>query len=98
MLDSQYPIGAWPQRFPLNHEFSKHGLADYSSYYTFNDDVAWENVSFLIQCYQVLGDQRLLDPIMRGMNFFILSQQGAPNPGWALQYTHRPQARRGPHL
>jgi len=87
VLDSQYPIGAWPQRFPLNHEFSKKGLADYSSYYTFNDDVAWENVSFLIQCYQVLGDQRLLDPIMRGMNFFILSQQGAPNPGWALQYT-----------
>jgi Pectic acid lyase len=84
VLDSQYPIGAWPQRFPLNHEFSKHGLADYSSYYTFNDDVAWENVSFLIQCYQVLGDQRLLDPITRGMNFFILSQQGAPNPGWAL--------------
>ena len=87
VLDSQYPIGAWPQRFPLNHEFSKHGLADYSSYYTFNDDVAWENVSFLIQCYQVLGEQRLLDPIMRGMNFFILAQQGAPNPGWALQYT-----------
>ena len=87
VLDSQYPIGAWPQRFPLNHEFSKHGLADYSSYYTFNDDVAWENVSFLIQCYQMLGDQRLLDPIMRGMNFFLLSQQGAPNPGWSLQYS-----------
>jgi PelA/Pel-15E family pectate lyase len=87
VLDSQYPIGAWPQRYPLNHEFSKHGLADYSSYYTFNDDVAWENVSFLIQCYQVLGDPRLLDPILRGMNFFLLSQQGAPNPGWALQYT-----------
>jgi len=87
VLDSQYPIGAWPQRFPLNHEFSKHGLADYSSYYTFNDDVVWENVSFLIQCYQVLGEQRLLDPVMRGMNFFIVSQQGAPNPGWALQYT-----------
>ncbi len=87
VLDSQYPIGAWPQRFPLSHEFSKHGQADYSSYYTFNDDVAWENVSFLIQCYQVLGDPRLLDPISRGMNFFILAQQGAPNPGWALQYT-----------
>jgi PelA/Pel-15E family pectate lyase len=87
VLDSQYPIGAWPQRYPLNHGFSKHGLADYSSYYTFNDDVAWENVSFLIQCYQVLGDRRLLDPIMRGMNFFLLAQQGAPSPGWALQYT-----------
>ena len=49
--------------------------------------MAWENISFLIQCYQVLGDQRLLDPITRGMNFFLLSQQGAPNPGWSLQYT-----------
>jgi len=87
VVDSQYPIGGWPQRFPLNHEFAKHGLADYSSYLTFNDDVAWENVSFLIQCYEVLGDQRLLDPITRGMNFFLVSQQGAPNPGWALQYT-----------
>jgi hypothetical protein len=87
VLDSQYPNGAWPQRFPLSHEFSKKGLGDYSSYYTFNDDVAWENVSFLIQCYQVLGDERLLDAISRGMNFFAVSQQGAPNPGWALQYT-----------
>ena len=35
----------------------------------------------------MLGDQRLLDPITRGMSFFLVSQQGAPNPGWALQYT-----------
>jgi PelA/Pel-15E family pectate lyase len=87
VLDSQYPIGGWPQRFPLRYEFSKHGRPDYSSYLTFNDDVVWENISFLLLCYQVLGDQRLLDPITRGMNFFIVSQQGAPNPGWALQYT-----------
>jgi PelA/Pel-15E family pectate lyase len=87
VLDSQYPVGGWPQRFPLKYEFSKKGLADYTSYLTFNDDVAWENISFLILCYQVLGDQRLLDPITRGMSFFLVSQQGAPNPGWALQYT-----------
>jgi PelA/Pel-15E family pectate lyase len=87
VLDSQYPVGAWPQRFPLSQEFSKRGHADYTSYYTFNDDVAWENVSFLVQCYQVLGDRRLLDPIRRGMDFFLLSQQGAPSPGWSLQYT-----------
>ncbi len=87
VLDSQYPIGGWPQRFPLRYEFSKHGKPDYTSYLTFNDDVAWENISFLILCYQVLGDQRLLDPITRGMSFFLVSQQGAPNPGWALQYT-----------
>jgi hypothetical protein len=87
VLDSQYPIGGWPQRYPLSKEFSKKGLADYSSYLTFNDDVAWENISFLLLCYQVLGDQRLLDPITRAMNFFLVSQQGAPSPGWSLQYT-----------
>jgi hypothetical protein len=87
VVDSQYPIGGWPQRFPLRYEFVKRGGADYTSYLTFNDDVSWENISFLILCYQVLGDQRLLDPITRGMSFFLVSQQGAPNPGWALQYT-----------
>jgi hypothetical protein len=87
VLDSQYPVGGWPQRFPLKYEFSKKGLADYTSYLTFNDDVVWENISFLLLCYQVLGDERLLDPIHRAMSFFLVSQQGAPNPGWSLQYT-----------
>jgi hypothetical protein len=87
VLDSQYPIGGWPQRFPLRYEFSKHGGADYTSYLTFNDDVVWENISFLMLCYQVLGNEKLLDPINRAMNFFLVSQQGAPNPGWSLQYT-----------
>lgn len=87
VVDSQYPIGAWPQRFPLNQEFSKHGRPDYSAFFTFNDDVAAQNVYFLIFCYEVLGEQRLLDPITRGMNFFLAAQQGPPQPGWALQYT-----------
>ncbi|MGH8193557.1 MAG: pectate lyase, partial [Woeseiaceae bacterium] len=87
VLDSQYPIGGWPQRYPLSHEFSKAGHPDYTSYLTFNDDVAAENIAFLILCYRVLGEQRLLDPITRGMNFFLMTQQGAEQPGWALQYT-----------
>lgn len=87
VLDSQYPIGAWPQRYPLMHDFSHHGLADYTSYFTFNDDVIAENIEFLFQCYQVLGEQRVLDPIIRGMNSFLVTQQGSPQAGWALQYT-----------
>ena len=89
VIDSQYPIGAWPQRYPypLQREFSHHGLPDYTSYPTFNDDVASENIDFLIMCYQALGDARVLDTITRGMNAFIVTQQGAPQPGWALQYT-----------
>ena len=87
VLDSQYPIGAWPQRYPLQHEFSHHGKPDYTSFLTFNDDVAAENMDFLLKCYQALGDARMIDPIVRGMNAFLVTQQGAPQPGWALQYT-----------
>jgi PelA/Pel-15E family pectate lyase len=87
VLDSQYPIGGWPQRYPLNREFSKPGHPDYTAYLTFNDEVTAENVAFLVLCYRVLGQQRLLDPITRGMNFFLVTQQGPEQPGWALQYT-----------
>jgi PelA/Pel-15E family pectate lyase len=87
VLDSQYPIGGWPQRYPLSEEFSKNGHPDYTSYLTFNDDVSAQNVYFLILCYEALGDERLLDPITRGMNFFLSAQQGPPQPGWGLQYT-----------
>ncbi|MEW5981663.1 MAG: pectate lyase [Acidobacteriota bacterium] len=87
VIESQYPIGTWPQRYPLTSEFSHHGRPDYTSYSTFNDDVAAENIDFLVMCYQTLGDRRLLDSIGRGMNAFIVTQQGQPQPGWGLQYT-----------
>lgn len=84
VLESQYPLGGWPQRYPLNHEFSKNGRPDYSSYYTYNDDVIWENINFLIQCYLTLGEERFLDPIIRGMNFYLISQH--ESGGWGQQY------------
>lgn len=87
ILESQYPIGGWPQRYPLRYDFSHHGKPDYTSFYTFNDDVVWENVNFLIQCYQTLGGERFLDPVRKGMNFYLITQQAAPQAGWAQQYT-----------
>jgi hypothetical protein len=79
VLDSQYPVGAWPQRFPPpKRGFSLHGNPDYSAYLTFNDDVASGNIEFLVQCYQALGDARLLDAIARGMNAFVAMQGAAP--------------------
>jgi PelA/Pel-15E family pectate lyase len=83
ILKSQYPIGAWPQRYPLIYDFSKEGHPDYTSYYTYNDDVIWQNIHFLIQCYLTLGEQRFLDPIKRGMNFYLISQDGSG--GWGQQ-------------
>jgi PelA/Pel-15E family pectate lyase len=87
VLESQYPIGGWPQRYPLKYEFAHHGRPDYTSFITFNDDVAGENIKFLILCYQALGETRVLDAINRAMNVFLVTQQGSPQPGWALQYT-----------
>lgn len=87
VLDSQYPIGVWPQRFPRAESVSLHGLPDYTAYATFNDDVAAENMDFLLSCYQALGEARLLDPIIRGMNAFIVTQTGPPQAGWGLQHT-----------
>lgn len=89
ILKSQYPNGGWPQRYPLKHDFNKAGHPDYSSFYTFNDDVIWENVLFLIQCYETLGEKRFLDPIYRGMNFYLLVQN--KNGAWGLQYNMKMQ-------
>jgi PelA/Pel-15E family pectate lyase len=83
VLASQYEVGGWPQRYPANAA----GTPAYSGYLTFNDEVTAENIDFLILCYQVLGETRLLGPIRRAMEFFLVSQQQPPQAGWALQYT-----------
>lgn len=87
MLASQYPIGGWPQRFPLMHDHPYKDHLDYSSFITFNDDVAAENIDFLLMCYQVLGEARVREPVIRAMSSFLVTQMGQPQPGWALQYT-----------
>ena len=84
ILESQYPIGGWPQRYPLKYEFSKNGRPDYTSYCTFNDNVIVDNVNFLILCYLTLGKQEYLDPIRRGMDYYLVSQHASG--GWAQQY------------
>ena len=82
VLDSQYPNGGWPQRWPNDPKFPA-----YASYITFNDDVAAENIRFLIMVHQSLGDTRVIDPIRRAMNIFLITQQAPPQAGWALQYS-----------
>ena len=82
VLRSQYPIGGWPQRWPHDDRWPAYG-----DYITFNDDVAAENIRFLLMVYRSLGDARVKDAIIRAMNVFLVTQQGQPQPGWGLQYT-----------
>ena len=97
VLDSQYANGGWPQRYPLSTDPGLHGRPDYTGYITFNDDVAGENIKFLIFAYQTLGDRRLVAPIRRAMDCFLACQQPAPQAGWGLQHlpdTLKPSAAR----
>jgi PelA/Pel-15E family pectate lyase len=78
VLVSQFPNGAWPQRYPL--------CDDYSSYYTFNDGVTTGNIHLLLEAHEKLGDSRLRDAARHGMKFVVESQLEPPQAGWALQY------------
>jgi len=81
VLDSQYRNGGWPQRWPPDDRYPA-----YASYITFNDDVAAENIRFLLMVYRSLGEARVRPAILRAMNVFLLTQQQPPQPGWGLQY------------
>jgi hypothetical protein len=86
VLDSQYPIGGWPQRYPFAKPWTKAGHRDYTRDITFNDDVAGENIEFLLMVHQALGDKRALPAIRRAMDCFVVCQQPAPQAGWGLQH------------
>lgn len=87
VLESQYPSGGWPQRYPLRYDHPFQGQADYSSFITLNDDVIPDIIDFLIQCHQAIGLQNVKEPILRAMYLMIVLQQGEPYAGWADQYT-----------
>lgn len=82
VLNSQYPNGGWPQRWPHMRDYPA-----YARYITFNDDVANENIRFLLAVYQSLGETRVRRAIIRAGEVFIATQQRMPQPGWALQHT-----------
>ena len=86
MLESQYPVGGWPQRYPLRYDFIREGRADYTSFITINDGVHTGNIRFLLDCWRVLGEERVLEPIQRAMHCVLVLQGGKPQAGWAMQH------------
>ncbi|MEY4555793.1 MAG: hypothetical protein RL093_912 [Pseudomonadota bacterium] len=87
VLDSQYPVGGWPQRWPRMGTFENHGRPDYTGHITLNDEVAEENIDFLLLALQQLGEERVREPVGRAMACYAALQQPQPSPGFALQYT-----------
>ena len=88
VLESQFPNGAWPQRYPLMYEYVKDGYPDYTSYYTFNDGVSRTCILLLVEAWEKLGNGEYLDAARRGMDFYLVSQGPPEQPAWAEQYDH----------
>ena len=86
ILESQYPNGAWPQRYPLMDEHIHGGHPDYTSCYTFNDGVIKNNIMILLEAWNKLGNEKYRKAALRGMDFYIISQLPKPRAGWADQY------------
>ncbi|NND05182.1 MAG: pectate lyase [Saprospiraceae bacterium] len=84
VLISQYSNGGWPQRYPIPSSDHDPAGKQYAAFFTFNDDVIWENIHFLVQCYQNLSKADYANAIRRGMDFYLLSQDGSG--AWAEQY------------
>lgn len=79
ILRAQYPDGAWPQRYPLDE--------DYSAYSTFNDSVIADCISVLLEAHESVGGDVYYKAARKGMDFYLLAQLPEPQPGWAQQYT-----------
>jgi len=86
ILDSQYPNGGWPQRWPLDPEVLLDPEVGYTAYYTYNDGIQIGNIGYLLEVSRALGDDRCLRAAIRGMDFVLLSQLPEPQAGWAQQY------------
>ncbi|MET7013620.1 pectate lyase [Uliginosibacterium flavum] len=97
--------GGWPQRWPhyagaASKMDAPPGLppgttqgmedGDYTPHVTWNDDVAGENIKFLLLCVMGLGETRLLPAVKRAMDCMARMQQAAPQAGWALQHLATP--------
>jgi hypothetical protein len=104
MLDAQYPVGAWPQRFngqpydPAQHPIRSASIAtnwprrwpraDYGSFYTLNDNTQSDCIRTMLQAHRHTGDDRFLAAANRGGEFLMRAQLPEPQPAWAQQYNH----------
>jgi hypothetical protein len=104
MLDAQYPIGAWPQRFngeryaPANYPICPATIAtnwlrewpraDYGGFYTLNDNTQSDCIRTMLAAYRYTADKRFLDAARRGGDFLVLAQLPEPQRAWAQQYNY----------
>ncbi|HTM52021.1 MAG TPA: pectate lyase [Bryobacteraceae bacterium] len=101
LVAAQYPIGAWPQRFKKQPDFSKFPVKrasypeswprkwpgpDYQSHYTFNDNTIADAIDMMLEAARIYGQPRYRESAMKGGEFILRAQMPEPQPAWAQQY------------
>jgi PelA/Pel-15E family pectate lyase len=86
VLASQFPNGAWPQRFPLRDAGAHDGLPDYTGFYTLNDGAMLAIVQLLLDGYETLGDARYFDAARRAADALLALQGPEGQAAWAEQH------------
>ena len=86
VLESQFPNGAWPQRYPLRDDYAHDGFPDYTSFYTLNDGATEATIELLLEAHKTLGDARYFAAASRGVDALIAMQGPADQGCWAEQH------------
>jgi PelA/Pel-15E family pectate lyase len=104
LVEAQYPIGAWPQRFagapdhagrpvlrasyPETWDRTWPGPV-YQQHYTFNDNSISDVIDVMLEAARIYDEPRYLAAAERGGQFILLAQMPEPQPAWAQQYDAR---------
>lgn len=86
VMKSQFPNGAWPQRFPLSQEYAHDGLPDYTSFYTLNDGATMGIVELLLEAADTFADRRYFESARRGMEALVAMQGPEGQAAWGEQH------------
>ena len=85
MASIQFPSGAWGwETYPLGHT-GPYGHP------ALNDAVTPQAMADLFVIWSATGDDRYLEPVLKGADWIIASQAGPPTFGWADQYDEKNQ-------
>ena len=101
LIDAQYPIGAWPQRFAAAPDHAKFPVTRasypetwdrtwpgpvYQQHYTFNDNSISDVIDVMLEAARIYREPRYLASAEKGGQFILLAQMPEPQPAWAQQY------------
>ena len=101
LIEAQYPVGAWPQRFAAPPDHAKFPVRRasypeawertwpgpaYQQHYTFNDNTISDAIDVMLEAARIYGEPRYLASAEKGGQFILLAQMPDPQPAWAQQY------------